>query len=66
MLSQLFWIQFHRRRSAIRACGHASYFVVYGRKTGAIAGALGMGLFDLISGWTAWASHFIACTQWYG
>ncbi|TGU69870.1 ECF transporter S component, partial [Mesorhizobium sp. M00.F.Ca.ET.186.01.1.1] len=25
------------------------------RKTGAIAGAFGMGLFDLISGWTAWA-----------
>jgi len=30
--------------------------LVYGRKTGAIAGAFGMGLFDLISGgWTAWA-----------
>lgn len=28
---------------------------VFGRKTGAIAGAFGMGLFDLISGWTAWA-----------
>ena len=28
---------------------------VYGKKTGAIAGAFGMGLFDLISGWTAWA-----------
>ncbi|RNB89501.1 ECF transporter S component [Brevibacillus fluminis] len=28
---------------------------VYGRKTGAIAGAFGMGLFDLISGWTTWA-----------
>ncbi|MGN7471080.1 ECF transporter S component [Brevibacillus sp. SAFN-007a] len=28
---------------------------VYGRKAGAIAGAFGMGLFDLISGWTAWA-----------
>lgn len=28
---------------------------VYGRKTGAIAGAFGMGLFDLISGWTVWA-----------
>jgi len=28
---------------------------VYGRKTGAIAGAFGMGLFDLLSGWTAWA-----------
>lgn len=29
--------------------------MVYGKKTGAIAGAFGMGLFDLISGWTAWA-----------
>lgn len=28
---------------------------VYGRKTGAIAGAFGMGLFDVLSGWTAWA-----------
>ncbi len=28
---------------------------LYGRKTGAIAGAFGMGMFDLISGWTAWA-----------
>jgi len=28
---------------------------VYGKKTGAIAGAFGMGLFDIISGWTAWA-----------
>ena len=27
---------------------------LFGRKTGAIAGAFGMGLFDLISGWTAW------------
>lgn len=29
--------------------------MMYGRKTGAVAGAFGMGLFDLISGWTAWA-----------
>ena len=28
---------------------------IYGKRTGAIAGAFGMGLFDLISGWTAWA-----------
>lgn len=28
---------------------------LYGRKIGAIAGALGMGLFDLLSGWTMWA-----------
>lgn len=29
--------------------------MIFGKKTGAIAGAFGMGLFDLISGWTAWA-----------
>jgi uncharacterized membrane protein len=29
--------------------------LVYGKKTGAIAGAFGMGLFDLISGWAVWA-----------
>jgi len=29
--------------------------IIFGRKTGALAGALGMGLFDLVSGWTAWA-----------
>ncbi|MFG6497562.1 ECF transporter S component [Fictibacillus sp. UD] len=28
---------------------------VFGRRTGAIAGAFGMGLFDLLSGWTIWA-----------
>lgn len=28
---------------------------IFGRKTGAIAGGIGMGLFDLISGWAAWA-----------
>lgn len=29
--------------------------ILFGRKTGAISGAVGMGLFDLLSGWTAWA-----------
>lgn len=29
--------------------------MVYGKKTGALAGAFGMGMFDIISGWTAWA-----------
>lgn len=29
--------------------------IVYGKKTGAIAGAFGMGAFDLLSGWTTWA-----------
>ena len=38
--------------------GNVPLFVgamLFGRKTGAIAGAFGMGLFDLFSGWTAWA-----------
>lgn len=29
--------------------------ILFGKKTGAVAGAFGMGLFDLLSGWTAWA-----------
>lgn len=29
--------------------------ILYGKKKGAIAGAFGMGLFDILSGWTAWA-----------
>jgi uncharacterized membrane protein len=29
--------------------------IVFGPKKGAIAGAIGMGLFDLVSGWTLWA-----------
>ncbi len=29
--------------------------IVFGRKKGAIAGAFGMGLFDILSGWAAWA-----------
>ncbi|RXZ00814.1 ECF transporter S component [Fictibacillus sp. S7] len=28
---------------------------VFGRKTGAVAGAFGMGLYDLLSPWTIWA-----------
>lgn len=28
---------------------------IFGKRTGAIAGGFGMALFDLISGWTAWA-----------
>lgn len=38
--------------------GNVPLFVgamMYGRKTGAITGAFGMALFDLFSGWTAWA-----------
>lgn len=29
--------------------------ILFGKKTGALAGGLGMALFDLLSGWTAWA-----------
>lgn len=29
--------------------------ILFGKKTGAIAGGIGMGLFDITSGWTAWA-----------
>lgn len=38
--------------------GNVPLFVgamLFGRKTGALSGAFGMGLFDLLSGWTAWA-----------
>ena len=30
------------------------FAILFGKKTGAIAGGVGMGLFDLLSGWTAW------------
>lgn len=29
--------------------------IVFGKRKGAIAGAFGMGLFDIVSGWIAWA-----------
>jgi uncharacterized membrane protein len=29
--------------------------ILFGPKIGALAGAIGMGLFDLVSGWTLWA-----------
>ncbi|MCH6267744.1 MULTISPECIES: ECF transporter S component [Neobacillus] len=29
--------------------------LVYGKRTGAIAGAFGMGLFDIVSGWALWS-----------
>ncbi|WLV25378.1 ECF transporter S component [Aciduricibacillus chroicocephali] len=38
--------------------GNVPLFVaafVYGRRAGMISGAFGMALFDLLSGWTAWA-----------
>nr|WP_051527132.1 ECF transporter S component [[Eubacterium] cellulosolvens] len=38
--------------------GNVPLFVaamLFGKKTGALAGGIGMGLFDLLSGWTVWA-----------
>lgn len=32
-----------------------AFALLFGRKTGFIAGAIGMSLFDLLSGWTLWA-----------
>ncbi|MDO5520573.1 MAG: ECF transporter S component [bacterium] len=29
--------------------------ILFGRKTGALAGGIGMALFDVLSGWTVWA-----------
>lgn len=29
--------------------------IVFGKRKGAVAGAFGMGLFDILSGWVAWA-----------
>ncbi|MCI5700970.1 MAG: ECF transporter S component [Lachnospiraceae bacterium] len=29
--------------------------ILFGKKTGALAGGIGMGLFDLMGGWTLWA-----------
>lgn len=29
--------------------------IIFGKKVGAFAGGIGMGLFDLLSGWTIWA-----------
>lgn len=31
------------------------FAIIFGKKTGAVAGGIGMGLFDLLSGWGAWA-----------
>ena len=31
------------------------FAIIYGKKIGAMAGAFGMGLFDLMGGWTPWA-----------
>ena len=31
------------------------FAILFGKKVGAVAGAFGMGIFDLLSGWTLWA-----------
>ena len=43
------------------------FALLYGRKTGALAGAFGLTLFDLMSGWTLWApfTFFIAGAAGY-
>ena len=33
--------------------------MLFGRRTGALAGACGMGLFDIMSGWGAWGAIHI-------
>lgn len=40
--------------------------MVYGKRTGAIAGALGMGLFDILSGWAMWAPCTIVTCGFMG
>lgn len=52
--------------------------MLYGKRTGAIAGGLGMGLFDILSGWALWSPCTIItcglmgyavgciCTKWKG
>ena len=35
--------------------------IIFGKKSGAIAGGVGMGLFDLLSGWTMGAIHTDHC-----
>ena len=40
--------------------------LLFGKKTGAIAGGVGMGLFDLTSGWTAWAPFTFVIVAFMG
>lgn len=52
--------------------------ILYGKRTGALAGGLGMGLFDILSGWALWAPCTVItcglmgfvvgaiCTKWKG
>ena len=40
--------------------------ILFGKKTGALAGGIGMGLFDLLSGWTAWAPFTLIIVGFMG
>lgn len=40
--------------------------ILFGRRTGALAGGIGMGLFDLLSGWTAWAPFTLIIVGFMG
>lgn len=49
--------------------GNAALFivaVVFGKKTGAIAGGIGMALFDLTSGWVMWAGFTLVVVALMG
>ncbi len=40
--------------------------IIFGKKIGAIAGGVGMALFDLLSGWTAWAPFTLLIVAFMG
>lgn len=40
--------------------------IIYGKKTGAIAGGIGMAAFDLFSGWTLWAPFTLVTVSLMG
>ena len=40
--------------------------ILFGKRTGAIAGGVGMALFDLLSGWTAWAPFTLVIVAFMG
>ena len=44
----------------------ATWLINVSKKTGALAGGIGMGLFDLLSGWTAWAPFTLIIVGFMG
>lgn len=49
--------------------GNVALFIMamlFGKKTGMIAGGIGMGLFDLLSGWTLWAPFTLIIVGFMG